>query len=314
MLNLNNKSKFFFDCLPSYDNGFLEVGNGHSIYFEQYGNPLGIPILFLHGGPGAGFSNSHKSFFDPNTFRVIFFDQRGSGKSIPYAETNNNNTQFLVSDIEDLRKSLKIDKWYLFGGSWGSTLALLYGINFPNRCLGFILRGIFLGCKIEIDWFLYDIKKFFPEAYGKFISSVPKNYRDNILEWFHMQLHSNNRSQKLKAASAWAEYENSCSSLNYISRPISGEQALAISKIETHYFINNCFIENNYIIKNLHKISDIKSFIVQGRYDVICPPFTALKLADSWNCAKIEIIDDAGHSGFETNISKKLINALQMIK
>ena len=314
MLNLNNKSNFFFDCLPSYDNGHLEVGNGHSIYFEQYGNPTGIPILFLHGGPGAGFSNSHKSFFDSNIFRVIFFDQRGSGKSIPYAETNYNNTQLLVADIESLRNSLKIDKWYLFGGSWGSTLALLYGIDYPNRCLGFILRGIFLGTKIEIDWFLHDIKKFFPEAYNKFISFVPQNNRNNILKWFYTALHSNNRSQNLKAASVWAEYENSCSSLNYLSRPISGEQALAISKIETHYFINNCFIDENYIIKNIEKIHNIKSIIVQGRHDVICPPFTAQKLADCWDGAKIEIVDDAGHSGFETNISKKLINALQMIK
>ena len=314
MLNLNNKVDFFFDCLPSYDSGYLEVGNGHSIYFEQYGNPKGIPILFLHGGPGAGFSNSHKSFFDPKIFRVIFFDHRGSGKSIPYAETNYNNTQLLISDIENLRQCLKIDKWYLFGGSWGSTLALLYGIDYPSRCLGFVLRGIFLGSKIEIDWFLYDIKKFFPEAHDKFISSIPENYRNNILKWFHTQLHSNNRSQNLKAASIWAEYENSCSSLNYVARPISGEQALAISKIETHYFMNNCFINDNYIIKNIEKISHIKSIIVQGRHDVICPPFTALKLANCWNCAKIEIVDDAGHSGFETNISKKLINALQMIK
>ena len=314
MLNLNNNSNFFFDCLPSYDNGYLNVGNGHSIYFEQYGKPKGIPILFLHGGPGAGFSKSHKSFFDPNVFRVIFFDQRGSGKSIPYAETNNNNTQLLISDIESLRKSLKIDKWYLFGGSWGSTLALLYGIDYPNRCLGFILRGIFLGSKTEINWFLHDIKKFFPEAHNKFISLVPQNNRNNVLEWFYDQLHSNNRSQNLKAASVWAEYENSCSSLNYLSRPISGEQALGISKIETHYFMNNCFIDDDYIIKNIDKISNIKSVIVQGRHDVICPPFTALRLANSWDEAKIEIVDDAGHSGFETNVSKKLINALQMIK
>ena len=314
MLNLKNKSNLFFECLPSYDRNYLDVGKGHSIYFEQYGNPNGIPILFLHGGPGAGFSNSHKSFFDPNIFRVFFFDQRGSGKSIPYAETNYNNTQLLISDIENLRKLLKIDGWYLFGGSWGSTLALLYGIKNPNRCLGFVLRGIFLGSKIEIDWFLYDIKKFFPEAYNKFISSIPQNYRSNILEWFHSQLNSTKRSQSLKAASIWAEYENSCSSLNYISRPISGEQALAISKIENHYFMNNCFIDDNYIIENINKISNIKANIVQGRHDVICPPFTALKLADLWESAKIEIVDDAGHSGFETNISKKLINALQMIK
>ena len=313
MLNFNRKFNLF-DCLPSYDSNHLDVGNGHSIYFEQYGNPKGIPILFLHGGPGAGFSNSHKSFFDPKIFRVVFFDQRGSGKSVPYAETKHNNTKLLISDIENLRELLKIDKWYLFGGSWGSTLALLYGINFPKRCLGFILRGIFLGSKNEIDWFLYDMKKFFPEAYRKFLSNVPQNYENNLLKWFHTQLHSNDRSKNLKAASIWAEYENSCSSLNYVPRPISGEQALAISKIETHYFINNCFINDNYIVHNIDKISNIKSIIVQGRYDVICPPFTALKLAESWSSAKIEIVDDAGHSGFETNISIKLMNALQMIK
>ena len=314
MLNIKNKSNFFFDCLPSYDSSFLKVSNGHALYYEQYGNPNGIPILFLHGGPGAGFSNSHKGFFDPNIFRVIFFDQRGSGKSTPYAETNYNNTQLLISDIENLRIFLKIDKWYLFGGSWGSTLALLYGIDYPSRCLGFILRGIFLGSKVEIDWFLYDIKKFFPEAHKKFLSNVPQNCRNNVLEWFYDKLHSINRSQNLNAASTWAEYENSCSSLHYVSRPISGEQALAISKIETHYFMNNCFIDDDHIIKNIDKISNIKSVIVQGRHDVICPPFTALKLAASWDGAKIEIVDDAGHSGFETNISKKLINALNMIK
>ena len=310
----SKKQSNFFKCLPSYDTGYLEVGDGHKIYYEQYGNPNGIPILFLHGGPGAGFSNSHKSFFDPKAFRVVFFDQRGSGRSVPYAEIKNNNTDSLISDIDKLRKSLNIKQWHLFGGSWGSTLAILYGIKFPQKCLGFILRGIFLGSVSEIDWFLYDIKKFFPEAYKKFISSVPEHYRNNLLVWFHAQLHNNNRSKNLKAASIWAEYENSCSSLNYVSRPISGEHALAISKIETHYFMNNCFIEDNYIIKNLHKISNIKSFIVQGRHDVICPPLTALKLADCWDIAKIEIVDDAGHSGFETNISKKLINALEMIK
>ena len=172
MLTLKNKSNFF-KCLPSYDFGYLEVGDGHRIYYEQYGNPNGIPILFLHGGPGAGFSNSHKSFFDPKAFRVIFFDQRGSGRSVPYAEIKNNNTDSLILDIDKLRKSLNIKQWYLFGGSWGSTLAIMYGIKFPEKCLGFILRGIFLGSVSEIDWFLYDINKFFPEAYYKFISYVP---------------------------------------------------------------------------------------------------------------------------------------------
>ena len=201
MLTIKQKSTFLFDCLPSFQEGYLDVGNGHKIYYEQYGNPNGKPVLFLHGGPGAGFSNSHKAFFDPKIFRVIFFDQRGSGKSIPYAETKNNNTESLISDIERLRVFLKIDNWYIFGGSWGSTLALLYGINFPQRCLGFILRGIFLGTIDEINWFLYDIRKFFPEAYEKFITNVPLTHRTKILEWFYQQLRINNRSLNLKAAS-----------------------------------------------------------------------------------------------------------------
>ena len=314
MLTIKHKLSFLFDCLPSFQEGYLNLENDHKIYYEQYGNPNGKPILFLHGGPGAGFSNSHKAFFDPKIFRVIFFDQRGSGKSVPYAETDNNNTQSLITDIESLRIFLKIDNWYLFGGSWGSTLALLYGIQFPKRCLGFILRGIFLGTIDEINWFLYDIKKFFPEAYDKFISHVPIIHRNNVLEWFYRQLRINDKSLNLQAASIWAEYENSCSSLEYVERPVSGENALAIAKIETHYFINNCFIENNFIIANIHKIAQIPAIIVQGRHDVICPPFNALSLSRIWNAATLEIVEDAGHSAFEINIGRKLINALHLIK
>ena len=190
----------------------------------------------------------------------------------------------------------------------------MYGIYFPQRCLGFILRGIFLGTIDEINWFLYDIRKFFPEAYEKFITHVPLTHRTKILEWFYQQLRINNRSLNLKAASVWAEYENSCSSLEYVERPVSGENALAIAKIETHYFINNCFIKNNFIISNIHKISKIPAVIIQGRHDVICPPFNALYLCKVWDMATIEIVEDAGHSAFEVNIGRKLINALHMIK
>ena len=314
MLNIKQKARTFFESSPSYNDGYLEVGGGHSIYYEEYGKPNGKPVLFLHGGPGAGFSNSHKGFFDPKIFRVIFFDQRGSGKSIPYAEIKNNDTNFLLSDIEALRAFLNIEKWLLFGGSWGSTLALLYGIKFPEKCLGFILRGIFLGSKSEVNWFLYDIKKFFPEAYKKFISYVPETERKNILNWFHTQLNIKDRSINLKAASVWAEYENSCSTLEYAERPMSGENALAISRIETHYFANDCFISKDFIIKNINKINHIPEIIVQGRHDVICPPFSAMNLSKNWKASEIQIVENAGHSAFESDISRKIINALHMIK
>jgi proline iminopeptidase len=314
MLNFKQKAKTLFECLPSYNEGYLEVGGGHSIYYEEYGNPKGKPVLFLHGGPGAGFSNSHKSFFDPKIFRVIFFDQRGSGKSIPYAEIKNNTTDLLLSDIEALRSFLNIDRWLLFGGSWGSTLALIYGIKFPEKCTGFILRGIFLGSKSEVNWFLYEIKRFFPEAYNKFISHVPLSERGNILNWFYDQLNSQDRSTNLKAASVWAEYENSCSTLEFVERPISGENALAISKIETHYFVNDCFIDKDFILNNIDKIKHLPAIIIQGRHDVICPPFNAINLSKNWEASEIQIVDNAGHSAFESDISRKIINALHVIK
>ena len=314
MLTFKHKSNFFFEQSPSYENGYLDVGHGHKIYYEQYGNPDGKPVLFLHGGPGAGFSASHKSFFDTKIFRVIFFDQRGSGKSIPYGEIENNNTEALILDIERLRKHLKVKQWHIFGGSWGSTLAILYGISFPKRCLGFILRGIFLGTIDEINWFLYDIKKFFPEAHHKFISYIPKEHQNNILKWFYKQLNLKERSVNLEAAAAWAEYENSCSTLKYIERPMSGEKSLAIAKIETHYFVNKCFISDNFIKQNIKKIAHIPAIIVQGRHDVICPPFNALDLSKLWKAASINLIEDAGHSGFEDNVARKLIDALYIIK
>ena len=220
----------------------------------------------------------------------------------------------MLSDIEALRSFLNIDRWLLFGGSWGSTLALIYGIKFPEKCTGFILRGIFLGSKSEVNWFLYEIKRFFPEAYNKFISHVPLSERGNILNWFYDQLNSQDRSINLKAASVWAEYENSCSTLEFVERPISGENALAISKIETHYFINDCFIDKDFILNNIDKIRHLPAIIIQGRHDVICPPFNAINLSKNWESSEIQIVENAGHSAFESDISRKIINALHVIK
>ncbi len=293
--------------------GYLEVGNLHKIYYEQYGNPYGKPILFLHGGPGAGCSTFHKNFFDHKKYNVIFFDQRGSGKSTPYAETIDNTTDDLINDIELIRKKLNIDKWFIFGGSWGSTLGLLYGIKFPKNCLGFLLRGVFLGTIDEINWFLYGIKKFFPEAHQKFTSEIPLNQKNNILNWYHQNLNSNNNEVVLKAASLWNEYEISCSTLKYIDRKSTSYQSLAIARIETHYFVNDCFLDPNYIIDNIKKIISLPCVIIQGRHDVICPPQNAINLSKKLKKSKIKIVEDGGHSAFEESMFTQVVKSLNKI-
>ena len=296
-----------------FDNGFIQVDKIHKIYYEQYGNPEGKPILFLHGGPGAGCSSFQKRFFDYKKYRVIFFDQRGSGNSLPYAETTRNTSKYLVDDIEMIRKFLQIKSWLIFGGSWGSTLALLYGIKFPKHCLGFLLRGIFLGTKKEINWFLYDMKKFFPEAHEKFVYNIPKNQRNDILHWYEKKLNAKNKKTVIHAAENWNDYESSCSTLKYVVRRNVGSESLAIAKIENHYFINNCFIKDNFIINNLDKIKHLPTTIVQGRHDVICPPFNAIMLSKLLPKSSIKIVEDAGHSAFEDGIFKEVVNSLNEI-
>mgnify|MGYP001315456404 CR=1 FL=1 len=311
MLNLQRKSDLFFESVPSYHNDYLDVGGGHKIYYEQYGNPNGKPVLFLHGGPGAGFSNSHKGFFDPKLFRVIFFDQRGSGKSIPYAEIDNNNTKALLSDIELLRSFLNIDQWYLFGGSWGSTLAILYGIKHPSRALGFILRGIFLGTKNEINWFLYGMKSFFPEAHNNFIRKIPQKERNNILEWFNKNLNLHNSKNVNDLASIWNSYESSCSTLMGKSSGYSGNApgALSLARIEAHYFVNNMFVSDDYFLGQIDRVRHLPGIVVQGRYDMVCPPVTAFQLYSEWPKLDLKLVPDAGHSAMEPTIRSELIKA-----
>ncbi len=296
-----------------YDSGYISVDDVHEIYYEQYGNPNGKPILFLHGGPGSGCSIFQRKFFDEKTHRVVFIDQRGAGKSKPYSETNKNTTNDLLNDIEKIRLILKIEKWIIFGGSWGSTLGILYGINFPQHCLGFVLRGIFLGTLSEINWFLYGMKKFFPESYSKFIHDIPMTERNNILGWYYDRLHSKDREKAYRAASKWSEYESSCSTLKYEDRSNSSYDSLAIAKIESHYFINQCFLEDNFILKNIKNIKNIPSIIIQGRHDVICPPFNALKLLLVWDKSKIYIVEDGSHSAFEKEMFNKIIKSLEEI-
>ena len=279
--------------------GYLEVGNGHQIYFEEYGKKNGIPVVFLHGGPGAGFSIHHRKIFKLKKHRIIFFDQRGSGKSIPLASIKNNTTSHLIKDLDKLRKHLNINKWYVFGGSWGSTLAILYGIRYPSNCLGFVLRGIFLGTLAEINWFLYEIKKFFPEAYQKFTANIPKKHKIDILKWYYQVFTKGEKEKIYEQAAIWNNFESSCSTLKFQERSNSGQQSVAIAKIEAHYFMNECFIKKNFILHNVYKISDIPCHIIQGRHDVICPPVNAFLLSKNWKASTLKIVEDGSHSGFE---------------
>ena len=297
----------------TFNKGHLKVSKIHKIYYEEFGNPSGTPILFLHGGPGAGFSQFHRKLFNVKNHRVIFFDQRGSGKSLPLAELKENKTSELLKDIEKIRKHLKIDKWYIFGGSWGSTLAVLYGIENPSRCLGFVLRGIFLGTKSEIDWFLYGMKRFFPEAHNKFTRKASLKEQNDILHWYYKNLNQSNLDKVYELASIWNSYESSCSTLKYVERKISGQQSLAIAKIEAHYFINNCFIKDGYILKNINKVSKKPCHIIQGRHDIICPPINAYKLSINWLESNLKIVEEGSHSGFEDSMFRQIQKSINHI-
>ncbi len=302
----------FPEILPSR-HGFLEPDSLHRIYWEESGNPDGIPVLFLHGGPGSGTSPQQRRFFDPAHYRIVLFDQRGSGKSTPYASISDNTTPHLIADIELLRKTLGIEKWLVFGGSWGSTLALAYGEAHPEACLGFVLRGIFLCRKSEIDWFLYGLRAIFPEAWRKFSGHIPDSERNDLLAAYHARLVDPDPAVHIPAARAWAHYEAACSTLlpneSLINSFESDAVALSLARIEAHYFVNNIFLPENSLLDNLHKIRHLPAVIVQGRYDGVCPIVTADELARAWPEAFYEIVPDAGHSAFEPGIARALIGA-----
>ena len=270
--------------------------------------------MFLHGGPGAGIASSHRRLFNPDRFRCVLFDQRGSGQSRPFASIESNTTDALIGDIEALRHHLGVDKFILFGGSWGSTLALAFAIAYPEHVESLILRGIFLGTADEVSWFLHDMGRFFPEAYERFISFIPENERDDILTAYHQRLTSNNPAIYQPAADRWASYETSCSTLRAGSRHMSGTAALSMARIEAHYFRHQCFMPDAHILSNIDRIKHLPAHIIQGRHDVICPPFTAQKLALAWGKnARLQMIDEAGHSTFERGIAHALLAALDTI-
>jgi len=298
--------------------GMLEVDLLHTVYWEESGNPEGIPVLFLHGGPGAGTVPENRRFFDPNAYRIILFDQRGSGRSTPAGEIKENTTQLLVSDIEVLRRFLNIDRWVVFGGSWGSTLALIYAEMYPGRCIGLVLRGIFLCRPQEVEWFLHGVQSFFPENWAAFSGHLPFEERNDLLSNYYKRLVNPDPAIHMPAALAWSIYEGSCSTLMpnepSVAQFSQGQFALGLARIEAHYFINNIFLPENFILDHAEALHSIPGVIVQGRYDMVCPFTSAADLSRAWGRAQLNVVPDAGHSSSEEGIMRALIKATDEIR
>jgi proline iminopeptidase len=311
------RSELFADIVP-YASGMLAVDSRHTLYWEQSGNPDGVPVVFLHGGPGAGSAPVHRRFFDPSFYRIIIFDQRGAGRSLPLGDVVDNTTAHLVSDLEKLRQHLAVHQWLVFGGSWGSTLALAYGLRHPDRCLGFILRGIFLGRDQEVQWFLQGMKVVFPEAWRDFVGHLPPAERDDILGNYYRRLTDPDPARHQPAARAWSRYEAACSTLYPASKgPLEAEGggfALALSRIEAHYFVNKVFLTDGWPWKELDRIRHLPCTIVQGRYDIVCPPVTTDELRHAWPEVNCVIVPDAGHSALEPGIRAALVNATESFR
>ena len=307
-----------FPEIEPYETGRLAVDSLHHLYWEQSGNPKGAPVVFLHGGPGAGAVPAHRRFFDPRSYRIVIFDQRGAGRSTPLGELADNTTGDLVEDIEKLRQHLGIDRWFVFGGSWGSSLALAYGEAHPDRCLGLVLRGIFLCRKDEIDWFMYGMRRLFPEAWETFANFLPEQERGDLLGNYRRRLIDPDPEIHLPAARVWSRYEGSCSTLRpnpeAVSSFLEPATALGLARIEAHYFVNDCFMDEGQLLDDVSRLSGVPGVIVQGRYDAVCPIVSAVELDAAWPDAKLHIVTDAGHSAMEPGIRSELIAAMERFK
>jgi len=299
--------------IEAYNSGFLKVSELHTLYYEEAGNPAGKPVVFLHGGPGAGLMDNYRRYFNPAKWRIVLFDQRGCGKSTPLAELRENSTWDLVADMEKLRISLSIEQWAVFGGSWGSTLGLTYAITHPTSCLELFLRGIFLLRKKEIDWFYqYGCSRIFPDLWEAYVKTIPENERHDMVAAYYRRLTSTDADVRKEAAVAWATWEGS--TLKLLPDPATSEKfgqdqfADAFARIECHYFTNKGFFsEDNFLLNNIDRIRSLKTVIVHGRYDVICPVENAWELHRAFPEAELHIIPDAGHSLSEAGITAKLI-------
>ena len=296
--------------IEPYRSGWLPVGGGHSLYWEEAGNPEGPAVLFLHGGPGAGIAPVHRRFFDPKHWRVVLFDQRGAGRSLPAASLIDNTTEHLIADIEALRQHLGIERWLAFGGSWGSTLALAYGQAHPERVTGYILRGVFLFRRWEVQWFLQGMGTFFPEAERAFREFLPPDERTEPLPAYYHRLIDSDPGIHLPAAQAWCAYEESCSRLvPDAAEPRPAAAAWAMARIEAHYMVKRGFMAEGQLLRQLRHIRHSPAIIVQGRYDMVCPIRSADELARAWPGSELTVVPDAGHAALETGIRAALVAA-----
>ena len=310
--------KDLFPDIEPYDRGRLAVDPPHELYWEQSGKRDGVPILFVHGGPGAGATAAHRRFFDPTHYRIVVFDQRGAGRSKPLGDLTGNTTDRLIADMEALRRHLGIETWFLFGGSWGSSLALAYAIAHPERCRGLVLRGIFLCSREEVDWFMTGMRRVFPEAWRRFAEFLPESERDDLLRNYHRRLVDPDPDVHLPAAKVWSRYEGACSTLlpNAEAASSFGDplKALGLARIEAHFFVNDLFMPKDHLLTGAARLHDIPGVIVQGRYDMVCPVAAADALARAWPQAEYTIVPDAGHSAMEPGIRKALVGATEKFK
>ena len=300
----------FYNITKPFDTHHINVSDIHELSIREYGNKNGIPLIFLHGGPGAGVSSIYQKYFDPEKYRLIMFDQRGCGKSKPYGEVSQNSTQDLIEDINSILDFLDIEKSHIYGGSWGSTLALLYAEANPNRVISLILRGIFLCRKNDIQWFYqYGASEIYPTYWSDYTSIVDKSKLDDILSEYHRMIFSDDEALSIKACKKWSLWEGKSSCLFPTENVINAfdECSVSLARIESHFFMNNCFIKENQIIKNIDRILDIPCTIVHGQYDMVCPIRQAYDLNQVYPKSKLIIAKDAGHSLLEPTISKEIV-------
>ena len=311
-------AQFLYPALDPFDQRMLDVGDGHRVYVEQCGNPEGIPVIVLHGGPGGGCSPAMRRYFDPARYRVVLFDQRGCGRSRPHASVEANTTWHLVADIERIRMALGIDRWIVFGGSWGATLSLIYAIRHPERAAYLILRGVFLMTRAEIDWFYGGgAGQFWPDVWTRFTDPIPADERGDLVRAYNRRLFSGDLSMETRYARTWASWENTLASIQ--NDGPGGESpadyARAFARLENHYFINGGFLDRDgWILENIGMIADMPGTIVQGRYDMICPPVSAHRLNAAWRGSRLVIVPRAGHALSEPGISAELVRVTDKLR